>query len=478
MSKEEKAEEIEQQRSPGECADPAAGTETCDGVPPEGDSREKVKDPGVAWATENAEATGAHNAENMRSAGIPGHIVMIISACLVILIALWFYLAKRPEPLPEGAQSGVSGTQDQAQSAETAEAEETAEAAATGEAASVSSTAGTSQETAIPLSPEMEALDKKLREELADKAGDWSLYLYRLDTGEEIGINANDPMISASLIKLYVAGCYLEQVEKGAIEDDYQQQLFSMISASDNGATNQLIDLLGMDQINAFMKDHHYTAGQLNRKMLENNGTENYTSAKDCGRVLRKVYKGTYVNKEASGRILEAMRAQIARNRYKIPAGLPEDVETANKTGELYTKNKEGINVSVQNDAAIIFAEDHPYVLTVMTAVPGIIPLIMLGNAVLVLGVNFLFKPAFTKSKNYFDIKAILMAVLSCAAKGCIMGLTIALWLLPTYIPEASPLRGKMSVFQSMFSITQFVTALIGFVYFYIVWKAVKKIIK
>ena len=86
MSKEEKAEEIEQQRSPGECADPAAGTETCDGVPPEGDSREKVKDPGVAWAAENAEATGAHNAENMRSAGIPGHIVMIISACLVILL--------------------------------------------------------------------------------------------------------------------------------------------------------------------------------------------------------------------------------------------------------------------------------------------------------------------------------------------------------------------------------------------------------
>ena len=79
---------------------------------------------------------------------------------------------------------------------------------------------------------------------------------------------------------------------------------------------------------------------------------------------------------------------------------------------------------------------------------------------------------------NLFDIKAILLAVRSCAAKGCIMGLTIALWLLPTFIPEASPLRAKMSVFQTMFSITQFVTALIGFVYFYIVWKPVKKVIK
>ena len=364
MSTENKTEteEIEQQ----------SGTDTAS--PEEnGKSREFEeprisKDPGLAWAEENAEATGVHSAEDMQSAGIPGRILIIIAACLVIAIALWFFLAKRPVKPSEEAQTGISETQEQAQNAETTKA---AEAASTGETSSISSTASTSSETALPLSSEMKTLDKKLRKELAEKAGDWSLYLYRLDTGEEIGINANDPMISASLIKLYIAGCYLEDVDKGNIEDNSQNQLFAMISASDNGATNQLIDLLGKERINAFIQDHHYTAGQLNRKMLESNGTENYTSAKDCGRVLRKVYKGNYVNKEASKRILDAMLAQISRNRYKIPAGLPENVETANKTGELFTKNKEGINVSVQNDAAIIFAEDHPYVLTVMTAVPG-----------------------------------------------------------------------------------------------------------
>jgi beta-lactamase class A len=144
-----------------------------------------------------------------------------------------------------------------------------------------------------------------------------------------------------------------------------------MLSASDNGATNQLIDLLGMDQINAFIQEHNYGAGRLSRKMLENNGTENYTSARDCGNVLRSVYDRTYINKEASQRVEEAMRAQIARNLYKIPAGVPEGVVTANKTGELFTKNAEGVNVDVQNDAAIIFAGEHPYVLVVMTAVPG-----------------------------------------------------------------------------------------------------------
>jgi hypothetical protein len=157
----------------------------------------------------------------------------------------------------------------------------------------------------------------------------------------------------------------------GTTGDDYQQQLFAMLSASDNGATNQLIDLLGMDQINAFIQEHNYGAGRLNRKMLENNGTENYTSARDCGNVLRSVYDRTYINKEASQRVEEAMRAQIARNLYKIPAGVPEGVVTANKTGELFTKNAEGVNVDVQNDAAIIFAGEHPYVLVVMTAVPG-----------------------------------------------------------------------------------------------------------
>ncbi len=114
----------------------------------------------------------------------------------------------------------------------------------------------------------------------------------------------------------------------------------------------------------------------------------------------------------------------------------------------------------------------------VMTAVSGIIPLIMLGNAVLTVAVLFLFKPSVSGDKKLISFRSILTAVLSCAAKGIVMGLTISLWLLPTFIPEASPLRGKLPVFQTMFSITQFITALIGFVYFFIVWNPINKIMR
>ena len=114
----------------------------------------------------------------------------------------------------------------------------------------------------------------------------------------------------------------------------------------------------------------------------------------------------------------------------------------------------------------------------VMSAVPGIIPLIMLGNVVLVIMAHFLFAPAISEGKPLVSFRSVSMAILSCLAKGCVMGLTIALWLLPAFIPAQSPLREKMPVFQKMFSLVQLITALIGFVYFFIIWKPLAKIME
>jgi len=112
----------------------------------------------------------------------------------------------------------------------------------------------------------------------------------------------------------------------------------------------------------------------------------------------------------------------------------------------------------------------------VMTAVPGIIPLIMLGNVALVFMVYFLFRPAVV-GKKLLGVRPIIMAVLACAVKGIVMGITIGLWLLPTFLPQASPLRKKMSVLQTTFSVTQFVTALIGFAYFFLLWRLISRLI-
>ena len=110
----------------------------------------------------------------------------------------------------------------------------------------------------------------------------------------------------------------------------------------------------------------------------------------------------------------------------------------------------------------------------VMMAVPGIIPLIMAGNILLAVFTDRLVKPS-VKNDPLVNIRSVSGAVITSLIKGCFMGLTISLWLLPTFIPEASPLRGKMGVFQMTFSLTQFITAVIGFVYFFIIWMPLKK---
>ena len=100
----------------------------------------------------------------------------------------------------------------------------------------------------------------------------------------------------------------------------------------------------------------------------------------------------------------------------------------------------------------------------VMLAVPGIIPLIALGNIVFVTAVNFFVKPGLIKLKEK-NTGVYVGAVVSSLLKGAVMGLTISLWLLPTFIPSDSPLRAKLPVFQITFSLFQAITALMGIVF-------------
>ena len=120
------------------------------------------------------------------------------------------------------------------------------------------------------------------------------------------------------------------------------------------------------------------------------------------------------------------------------------------------------------------------YIITgggVMAAVPIIVPFIMMGNIVIVVMTFFLIKKEMREPKDMIiRIHKYVVAVISSLAKGVFMGITISLWLLPTFIPEQRPLRGKMGVLQTTFSLYQFVTACIGFIYAFLVWSAMKHV--
>lgn len=214
-------------------------------------------------------------------------------------------------------------------------------------------------------SADMDRIENELAENLAVRAGTgevWSAAVTDLDTEDSCTVN-NQSMQAASLIKLFIMGAVYDRY--GSLtaaygEDQIQSLLSDMITVSDNTAANTLTNYLGdgddatgRGAVNEYCASNGYDSTTMGRMLLApaDNG-DNMTSVSDCAEFLRKVYKGELPHAEE---MLEHLKNQ--QRTHKIPAGLPEGVESANKTGELDT---------VENDAAIVFA-DTPYILCIMS---------------------------------------------------------------------------------------------------------------
>lgn len=203
-------------------------------------------------------------------------------------------------------------------------------------------------------------IDNDAKSASSSAGGNWSIYATSIKTGEQAVYN-NAKMQSASLIKLYIMGTVYDDYDN--LKSKYSSldnDLYNMITISDNNASNRLINLLGnnnsaygRDKINAFCQSHGYSQTSIGRNLLESNAYgDNYTSVSDCGKFLEEVYNKKLKH---SDQMLNLLKQQKVTT--KIPAGLPGGVQFASKTGELS---------DVENDAAIILT-DSPYILVVMS---------------------------------------------------------------------------------------------------------------
>lgn len=218
---------------------------------------------------------------------------------------------------------------------------------------------------------EMQELQAMLEEMLAGFSdGEWAIYLKDLTGGGSFDINSHQ-MESASLIKLYIMGAVWQAVEEGTLSytPQIQELLTQMITVSDNESSNRLVEALSPDGsshaegravVNGFAASNGFADTNQGRDLKDHRDVEpiekNYTSAKDCGLFLENVYGAACVSPEASAQMLELLKAQ--QRREKIPAGLPEGVVTANKTGEVST---------MEHDAAIVYGPGRDYILCIMS---------------------------------------------------------------------------------------------------------------
>jgi len=130
-----------------------------------------------------------------------------------------------------------------------------------------------------------------------------------------------------------------------------------MINLSDNTATNYMIDVVGMDNVNNLLERYGFTDTRLMRKMqakdIDPEIQENLTTPREFSNLIRMIYTHDSLDASVCKQTIDVLKY------YKdgiIRDALPGDFEVADKSGWMG---------AVQCDSGIVYAE-KPYIVTVM----------------------------------------------------------------------------------------------------------------
>ena len=248
-----------------------------------------------------------------------------------------------------------------------------------------------SAQTSPPSTEKQTVLWTKLEKSIADIDGGldgvMGVAIVDLTDGHKYLLHANDVFPQASSIKICVLAELYRQAQQGKLKltDLYtvnaadlvkdsdimggltpgvtrltlRDLATMMVAVSDNSATNVLIDRVGMENVNAFLSAQGLRETRLRRKMMDlkaaAEGRENVSTPSEMLDLLQALYRGQILNQEMTGDFFKVLSTH--KDSF-IPRDLPDDLKIANKPGEL-----EG----VRNDSGVIFLDQRPYILCVMT---------------------------------------------------------------------------------------------------------------
>lgn len=240
--------------------------------------------------------------------------------------------------------------------------------------------------------------DKKLEALIAPLAkahkGKVAVAVKNLKTGEEFYLNADEPMPTASLIKLPIMVETYWQTNEGKLKLDNTLTLkkddkvpgsgiltghFSdgatfplkdavrmMIVFSDNTATNMVLDQIGLPSTNTRMAKLGLKETRVNAKVyradtrIDQERGKKYglgsTTAKEMVQLLELIDAGKVVSPEACKEMLGHLKA--CDDKEKMTRFLPAGTVVAHKTGS--------VNAS-KTDAGIMYLKSGPVALCVLT---------------------------------------------------------------------------------------------------------------
>ena len=185
----------------------------------------------------------------------------------------------------------------------------------------------------------IENTKRLFKEATDDYSGIYAFYIYDLNGDYYFGLNHQETMQAASLIKLPVMYMAMKEgKDKSLIE--------AMGKRSDNNAFIKMVSILGKENVNK-------TISELG--MSKTSLSENITTPEEIGIFFKKLYKEELLNKEDTKELESYMTNTIFEDFLR--PGIPEDITLVHKYGR---------EEHVINDAGIVMS-DKPFVIVIMT---------------------------------------------------------------------------------------------------------------
>jgi beta-lactamase class A len=207
---------------------------------------------------------------------------------------------------------------------------------------------------------DLAALAQNTQSILGTESKGFSVYFLRPEREVEPYIHNQRAMMPASMIKLFVMAKVMQDVHDKRLFLDEQltikrkdvvggagvitwynagerrtilQLVKLMITDSDNTATNMLIDRVGLTQLNAYLSQQGFKDTVIANKMMTGNrGRKNFSSVRDIGHLLTRMYYRELVAEEEDSIMLDILLEQ--NDKECFPKALPA-YKIAHKTGEI-----------------------------------------------------------------------------------------------------------------------------------------------
>ena len=239
-------------------------------------------------------------------------------------------------------------------------------------------------------------LERRIEAELTGLDATFCVYADDL-RGNTVQRGADEPFESASTIKIFVLGCLYARAEAGLADLNatltYRKEHFVdgsgmlrslgvgatlrasdaatlMIICSDNIATNMLIDYLGLDEINAFIREIGCHNTTLHRFLASDNWGQplGTITPRDMGHFFALLAKGELVSPTASAAMRDILRQQHYNTMLagQLPAYYTDAEESGADPDLIYTASKSGSMDACRNDGGLVHTPYGDYVVVMM----------------------------------------------------------------------------------------------------------------